>query len=91
MSRSKLPVLVEYQGTFIPLDDKGWINATAIAERYGKNLDNWLRLKGTQDYIEALAAQNEAENSDLNPSHVRDLKPTNSWNLKGLIKTREVA
>ena len=35
----------------------GWFNATEAAARYGKRLDNWFRLDGTQEYIAALAAE----------------------------------
>lgn len=34
--------------------DDGWFNATTAAEKYGKRPVDWLALKTTQEYIEAL-------------------------------------
>lgn len=53
--------------TPIPFNKDGWINATTIAEQYGKRLDNWLVNHETQEYMDALART-------FNPWDQRDLE-----------------
>ena len=48
----------------------GYINLTQMAKVYGKRLDNWLRLKDTQDLLTEFEHQEK-----LNSSNVRSLKP----------------
>ena len=55
-----------YQGEPVRFNSAGWINATDIASSHGLRLDNWLRNKETEAYIEALARH-------LNASDSRDL------------------
>ena len=69
---------IEFQHCAYSFTDAGWFNATEAANRFGKRLDNWLRLDETQDYIQVL-------DSILNPSEVRNLK---SDALNRLIKTK---
>ena len=56
----------------INFTNDAWLNATKVAESFGKRVDNWLRLDGTIEYIDALK-------EFLNTSDVSDLE---------LIKTR---
>ena len=46
-------VRAEYQGFEVKFDERGWLNATQIAEKYGKRPVDWLRLPETEKYIEA--------------------------------------
>lgn len=55
-----------YQGQPVRFNTDGWINATDIAAARGLRLDNWLRNKETEAYIEALGRH-------LNTSDSRDL------------------
>jgi hypothetical protein len=48
-------VKAEYDGFIVTFDERGWINATAIAEKYGKRPVDWIRLDETQAYLKALA------------------------------------
>ncbi|HBP1896764.1 TPA: DNA-binding protein [Pseudomonas aeruginosa] len=64
MSSNVIPF--HYQGKPVRFNSDGWINATDIAAAHGMRLDNWLRNKETEAYIEALARH-------LNTSDSRDL------------------
>ena len=48
-------VKAEYDGFIVTFDELGWINATAIAEKFGKRPVDWIRLDETQTYLGALA------------------------------------
>lgn len=62
-------VIANYNDISVAFTDDAWFNATAAAERFGKRVDNWLRLQDTQEYMTALSEV-------LNPSHLRDLVKT---------------
>ena len=47
-------VKASYQDAAINFTEDGWFNATAAAERFGKNPHDWLRLPATKNYIAAL-------------------------------------
>ncbi|HCC4915113.1 TPA: KilA-N domain-containing protein [Pseudomonas aeruginosa] len=64
MSSNVIPF--HYQGQPVRFNSEGWINATDIAAAHCMRLDNWLRNKETEAYIEALARH-------LNTSDSRDL------------------
>ncbi|WP_025110071.1 KilA-N domain-containing protein [Pseudomonas sp. H1h] len=55
-----------YEGQAVRFNSEGWINATEVALSKGLRLDNWLRNKETEDYIQALSRH-------LNTSDSRDL------------------
>lgn len=55
-----------YQGQPVRFNSDGWVSATEIASRHDLRLDNWLRNKETEAYIDALA-------NHLNTSDPRDL------------------
>lgn len=63
-------IKADFDGAPIQFNDDGWFNATIAAERFGKRVDNWLRTKEAQEYIDA-----------LNTSHSRDLNTRNSGDL----------
>lgn len=44
----------DYNGQLIQRREDGFVNLTQMCQANGKRIDNWLRLKQTQDYIEAL-------------------------------------
>lgn len=48
-------VKAEYDGFIVTFDERGWINATAIAEKFGKRPIDWIRLDETKIYLGALA------------------------------------
>lgn len=48
-------VQTSYNDIAVSFTEDGWINATAVAEKFGKRVDNWLANQETKDYIEALA------------------------------------
>jgi len=55
-----------YQGQPVRFNSEGWINATPIADRFGKRLDHWLANAETQQYLAALAeALNTRDSGDL--------------------------
>lgn len=45
----------EYQGQPVQFSTDGWINATEVASRFGKEPHEWLRLPETVTYLEAMA------------------------------------
>jgi len=69
ISTAKNNLITPIYSDSIPIlfNKDGWINATDIAEQYGKRLDNWLRLEETHEYMKAL-------DNILNPSDVRGLE-----------------
>lgn len=74
-------ITLEYDGMPVDFTGEAWFNATEVAERFGKRVDNWLRLAETKEYMTELAGV-------LNPSHLREL---NSRNPGHLIRTRRGA
>jgi hypothetical protein len=50
-ARQNLITPVYSDGTPIPFNKDGWINATDIAEKYDKRLDNWLRLEDVNGHL----------------------------------------
>ncbi|MFB8830265.1 KilA-N domain-containing protein [Azotobacter sp. CWF10] len=44
----------EYQGQPVRFNDEGWLHATEIAARFGKEPAQWLRLPDTLRYLEGL-------------------------------------
>lgn len=48
-------ITADFKGASVSFTDDGWINATEIADRFGKNPHEWLRLTATREYIEALS------------------------------------
>lgn len=48
-------VKATYHDLSVSFTEEAWFNATAIAEKYGKRVADWLETKDTQDYIAALA------------------------------------
>lgn len=47
-------IVFNYKGQGISRRDDGFINLTQMCQANGKRIDNWLRLKQTQDYISVL-------------------------------------
>lgn len=45
---------LNYKGQFVRFNTEGWINATDIAERFGKRLDHWLSNAETLEYVRTL-------------------------------------
>lgn len=48
-------VLAHYQDLVVSFTEEAWFNATAVAEKYGKRVADWLENRDTQEYMEALA------------------------------------
>lgn len=47
-------VPLNYKGEIVSFNTDGWINVTGVAERFGKRIDNWMRLAETLEYVRAL-------------------------------------
>lgn len=45
----------DYQGRAVRFDVDGWLHATEIAERFGKEPHEWLRLPDTASYLAAIS------------------------------------
>ncbi len=56
-------VTAEYDGLPVVFQPDGYINATQIAKRFGKQSTDFLKLSSTADYINALIADSQTENS----------------------------
>ncbi|HDR9132423.1 KilA-N domain-containing protein [Burkholderia vietnamiensis] len=54
---------VEFDGEPVQFTADGWINATQVAKRFGKHLDDWLRSPDTNSYMDALARAVNSRNS----------------------------
>lgn len=42
---------VDFQGSVVQFNSDGWLNATAIADKYGKRIDHWLANAETKEYV----------------------------------------
>lgn len=60
-------IRANFEGVVVPFLQDGWVNATAVAAKYGKEPRQWLRQRETVEYIAALA------DSNGNPSIVDEL------------------
>lgn len=54
-------VKAEFDGSPMQFNDDGWFNATAAAEKFNKDLSNWVRSVDAVSYIDALKS---VENTD---------------------------
>jgi len=55
---------LDYEGHPVQLSDDGWLNATAIAKKFGKRPSHWLELPTTGEYLDALSKRLSVGNSD---------------------------
>ena len=62
----------DYEGQAVRFNGDGWIHATEIAERFGKEPAQWLRLDSTKEYIERLTGH--MEKSNVGKSHITLVK-----------------
>lgn len=73
-------VSADYDGMPVHFTDAAWFNATEVAERFGKRIQNWLDNQETKDYLAALTAyraeHNHSKESDLNRRNSGDLIKT---------------
>lgn len=61
-----------YEGQAVRFNADGWLHATEIAERFGKEPAQWLRLDSTKEYIERLSER--MEKSNVGKSHITLVK-----------------
>jgi hypothetical protein len=62
----------DYEGRAVRFNADGWLHATEIAERFGKEPAQWLRLDSTKEYIERLSER--MEKSNVGKSHITLVK-----------------
>ncbi|MFJ2482357.1 KilA-N domain-containing protein [Pseudomonas sp. NPDC087598] len=62
----------DYEGQAVRFNADGWLHATEIAERFGKEPAQWLRLDSTKEYIERLSER--MEKSNVGKSHITLVK-----------------
>ncbi|MEX0271203.1 KilA-N domain-containing protein [Leptolyngbyaceae cyanobacterium UHCC 1019] len=61
-------IVREFNGVAIPQrESDGYFNLTAMCKTYGKKVNDWVRLKSTQSFLEALSA---TINSEALPSRI---------------------
>ncbi|MDN0092687.1 KilA-N domain-containing protein, partial [Yersinia ruckeri] len=66
---------LSYKGESVRFNTEGWVNVTDVAEKFGKRIDNWMRLAETLEYIRALdEAMTGVESEILHPSKCRYVK-----------------
>jgi hypothetical protein len=56
----------EYQGLLVQFTGEGWINATVVAEKFGKEPFDWLRQRDTVEYVVALTDNDSGFLPELN-------------------------
>ncbi|MBJ2269125.1 KilA-N domain-containing protein [Pseudomonas sp. MF6772] len=61
-----------YEGQAVHFNANGWLHATEIAERFGKEPAQWLRLDSTKEYINRLSER--MEKSNVGKSHITLVK-----------------
>ncbi|MCP5197520.1 MAG: KilA-N domain-containing protein [Gammaproteobacteria bacterium] len=47
-------VFKSYEELQVPFTEEGYLNATAVAARFGKRPNDWLSLPDTQEYLNQL-------------------------------------
>lgn len=62
----------DYEGQAVRFNADGWLHATEIAERFGKEPAQWLRLDSTKEYIERLT--DRMAKSNVGKSHITLVK-----------------
>lgn len=62
----------DYEGQAVRFNADGWLHATEIAERFGKEPAQWLRLDSTKEYIDRLSER--MEKSNVGKSHITLVK-----------------
>ncbi len=62
----------DYEGQAVRFNADGWLHATEIAERFGKEPAQWLRLDSTKEYIERLSER--MDKSNMGKSHITLVK-----------------
>jgi len=65
-------VPLSYEGQVINFNADGWLHATEIAERFGREPAQWLRLDSTKEYIQRLSER--MEKSNVGKSHITLVK-----------------
>lgn len=70
MSRSIIPL--QYEGQPVAFSDDGWLHATQLAERFGKNLRHWLDSPETLAYVCALDEFHNPSSEQSGISNVRN-------------------
>ncbi|WP_089632849.1 KilA-N domain-containing protein [Escherichia coli] len=77
-------VPLNYKGEIVSFNTDGWINVTGVAERFGKRIDNWMRLAETLEYVRALdEALTGKESQILHPSQSRYVKTSKARKDRG--------
>ncbi|ELY2796589.1 KilA-N domain-containing protein [Cronobacter dublinensis] len=77
-------VPLNYKGEAIRFNTEGWVNVTDVAERFGKRIDNWMRLAETLEYIRALdEVLTGADSQILHPSQSRYVKTSKARKDRG--------
>ncbi|QOQ73811.1 KilA-N domain-containing protein [Pseudomonas poae] len=61
-----------YEGQVVRFNADGWLDATEIAESFGKEPAQWLRLDSTKEYIQRLSER--IEKSNVGKSHITLVK-----------------
>lgn len=77
-------VPLNYKGEIVSFNTDGWINVTGVAERFGKRIDNWMRLAETLEYVRALDEALTGKGSQiLHPSQSRYVKTSKARKDRG--------
>lgn len=73
-----MPDLVKahYQDLAVAFTDEGWFNATTVAERFGKRVNDFLSLPTTKEYIAAL---NDHADSNTGFSGISKVGESHIW------------
>lgn len=75
-------IVREFEGHEVSFDNNGWINATAVAKAYDKDLQSWLRSYETLEYIVELEAE---ESNSVPGTHLNKIR-----NLQAIGAARNV-
>lgn len=54
-------IKAEFNGEMMQFNEIGWFNATAAADRFGKDLSNWVRSVDAVSYVDALKSVNNTD------------------------------
>lgn len=54
-------IVKSYNDVSVRFNEEGWLNATHLAEKYGRDLSHWVRSQETVTYINALKSAKNAE------------------------------
>ncbi|QCS64402.1 KilA-N domain-containing protein [Achromobacter denitrificans] len=79
-------ILRVFDGNDVQFDERGWMNATTVARRHGREPNDWLVQRETADYLAELAAEEGNSRFVREINEIKELPSTSSVARVQLLK-----